>query len=208
MNLPRTCGRTSAGTQVDVLARNMSGVIARAIGASVAGKLAGGAIATIPPTPRPGSFARASRSRNIGRAGSYAHPFRLRAEGRLPAAEAVVLEPGRLHLGRLEEISPVNDDRGSHERTDPAEVQRPELLPVGEDDQRVGVPDCLKGRFHVGEAVTGRIQRFELPGGGKGVDAQAGPCAVQTGGATPAGAPPTATRVRCDAPTGVWSGAL
>src|SRR5439155_10445046 len=47
MNLPRTFGRTHAGTQADVLARKMSGVIARAIGASVVGKLAGGAIATM-----------------------------------------------------------------------------------------------------------------------------------------------------------------
>src|SRR5438034_9151762 len=49
MNLPRTFGRTNAGTQVDVLARKMSRVIARAVGASVVGKLAGGAIATMAP---------------------------------------------------------------------------------------------------------------------------------------------------------------
>src|SRR5439155_17594214 len=151
-----------------------------------------------PPTPGPGNLARASRSRKIGGAGSYAHPFRLRAEGRLPAAEAVVLEPCRPHLRRLEEISPVNDDRGLHKGPDPAEVQRLKLLPVGEDDQRVGVPDRLEGRIHVGESVIGRIQPFELPGGGRVVDAQDGPGAVQSGDDPEAGRSTDVIRIRLE----------
>jgi len=77
--LPRTCGRTSAGTQVGVLARKMSGVIAGAIGASVVGTLAGGAIATMAPYTGtwefcPGVTVTEDRQRALIRA-----PFRLRA---------------------------------------------------------------------------------------------------------------------------------
>src|SRR5438477_7422838 len=56
MNLPRTRARTSAGTQVDVLARKMSGVIARAIGASVVGTLAGGASTSMTSSALKSSF--------------------------------------------------------------------------------------------------------------------------------------------------------
>src|SRR3989442_14357627 len=91
---------------------------------------------------------------------SYIHPLWLNAQGRLPAAEAVVLETGCLDLRRLGEISPVNDDRGSHEGPHLAEVQRPELVPVGEDEERVVISGRLEKRIRVGETIIVRIQPF------------------------------------------------
>src|SRR5213594_1964681 len=101
---------------------------------------------------------------------SCAHPLEFSAESDVSPAKAVVFEPVRLERCRLEEIPPVDDDRGSHQRTDPIEVQRLELLPVGEDQQRVSVLSRLVGRVDIAEAVISRTEWLQTAHGGGVMD--------------------------------------
>jgi len=42
------------------------------------------------------------------------------------------------HLGGLVDVAQVDDDRSLHQQLDTVEVQGPELVPFGQDDQGVG----------------------------------------------------------------------
>src|SRR4051812_45993312 len=75
---------------------------------------------------------------------------------RLP--DALVDQAGRAHGRRVEGVAPVDEQRAGHRAGDGFEVERLELVPLGDEHDGVGVA-------HAAEGVVGELQaRHEPPG--------------------------------------------
>src|SRR3954468_655538 len=90
-----------------------------------------------------------------------------------PLADALVHQPGRADRGRVERVAPVDEHVAGHRAGDRGEVDAPELVPLGDEHDRVGVA-------HAAERVVGELEPGHEPPrlllGDRGVraDARAG----------------------------------
>src|SRR5437764_13097280 len=74
---------------------------------------------------------------------------------RLRASYAVVYKAEFRHLGRAIDVAQVDQHRLLHHRFDAVEIERAELLPLGDDHQRIG---ALGARVRtVGECDAGKL---------------------------------------------------
>src|SRR5689334_4132315 len=64
-------------------------------------------------------------------------PPEMTARG-LVAANAAVDEAQALDDGRVVDVAAVDDDRGAHQSLDAGQVELPELVPLGDQHERVG----------------------------------------------------------------------
>ena len=75
------------------------------------------------------------------------------------AADRAIREAELLHLARIVEIAAVEDDRTRQRALDAREVRVPELVPLGDDDERVGALERVVVRRRVGRSGRPRRRR-------------------------------------------------
>src|SRR5580704_1097898 len=78
------------------------------------------------------------------------------------ASDRVVREAERAHLLRVVEVATVDQDRALQRLFDPPEIRVAVLVPVGDDDERVGAMRRVIVRIGVRDAIAQPPPRFVL----------------------------------------------
>src|SRR5205085_8482375 len=73
------------------------------------------------------------------------------------AADALIDEAGGFHVFGAVDVAEVDDDGLRHGRLQPVEVERPELHPFGDDDDRIGA-----FRAGIGILAIGDVRQLTL----------------------------------------------